>query len=115
VCEWTRSGGRPPSAASRRSNVFPEQVWCALEIDTGRTHQIRVHAVAAGHALAGDDRYGNHDFNRQMARLGLRRMFLHAAELVLPLADGKSLRFKAPLPEDLTQVLTTLRAGDAAF
>ena len=107
---------RGQAAVSRFQEIerFPGSSLVRVEIDTGRTHQIRVHAAAAGHVLAGDDRYGNHDFNRQMARMGLRRMFLHAAELVLPLADGKPLRFKAPLPEDLAQVLTALRAGETA-
>ena len=107
---------RGQAAVSRFQEIerFPGSSLVRVEIDTGRTHQIRVHAAAAGHVLAGDDRYGNHDFNRQMARMGLRRMFLHAAELVLPLADGKPLRFKAPLPEDLARVLTALRAGEAA-
>lgn len=107
---------RGQAAVSRFQEIerFPGSSLVRVEIDTGRTHQIRVHAAAAGHVLAGDDRYGKHDFNRQMARMGLRRMFLHAAELVLPLADGKPLRFKAPLPEDLARVLTALRAGEAA-
>ncbi len=107
---------RGQAAVSRFQEIerFPGSSLVRVEIDTGRTHQIRVHAAAAGHVLAGDDRYGNHDFNRQLARMGLRRMFLHAAELVLPLADGKPLRFKAPLPEDLARVLTALRAGEAA-
>ena len=107
---------RGQAAVSRFQEIerFPGSSLVRVEIDTGRTHQIRVHAAAAGHVLAGDDRYGNHDFNRQMARMGLRRMFLHAAELVLPLADGKPLRFKAPLPEDLARVLTALRADEAA-
>jgi 23S rRNA pseudouridine955/2504/2580 synthase len=107
---------RGQAAVSRFQEIerFPGSSLVRVEIDTGRTHQIRVHAAAAGHVLAGDDRYGNHDFNRQMARMGLRRMFLHAAELVLPLADGKPLRFKAPLPEDLARVLTALRAGETA-
>lgn len=107
---------RGQAAVSRFQEIerFPGSSLVRVEIDTGRTHQIRVHAAAAGHVLAGDDRYGKHDFNRQMARMGLRRMFLHAAELVLPLADGKPLRFKAPLPEDLARVLTALRADEAA-
>jgi 23S rRNA pseudouridine955/2504/2580 synthase len=107
---------RGQAAVSRFQEIerFPGSSLVRVEIDTGRTHQIRVHAAAAGHVLAGDDRYGNHDFNRRMARMGLRRMFLHAAELVLPLADGKPLRFKAPLPEDLARVLTALRAGETA-
>jgi 23S rRNA pseudouridine955/2504/2580 synthase len=101
------------AAVSRFQEVerLPGASLMRVAIDTGRTHQIRVHASAAGHALAGDDRYGDRDFNRRMARLGLRRLALHAAELFLPLGDGKPLRFKAPLPADLTQILADLRTS----
>lgn len=100
-------------AVSRFQEIerLPGASLMRVVIDTGRTHQIRVHASAAGHALAGDDRYGDRDFNRRMARLGLRRLFLHAAELVLPLGEGKPLRLKAPLPADLAQFLAALRAS----
>jgi 23S rRNA pseudouridine955/2504/2580 synthase len=49
-----------------------------VSIDTGRTHQIRAHAVHAGHPVAGDERYGDKDFNHHLESFGLRRMFLHA-------------------------------------
>lgn len=52
------------------------------EIDTGRTHQIRVHLAAEGYPIAGDDKYGDYSLNRQLAKLGLRRMYLHALRLV---------------------------------
>ena len=48
---------------------------------TGRTHQIRVHAAHCGHPIAGDERYGDRDFNRKMVGYGLRRLFLHARAL----------------------------------
>lgn len=101
------------AAVSRFHEIerLPGASLVRVGIDTGRTHQIRVHAAAAGHPLAGDDRYGDRDFNRRMARLGLKRLFLHAAELILPLDEGKPLRFKAPLPADLTQLLESLRAS----
>jgi len=54
---------------------------------TGRTHQIRVHCQAMGHAIVGDDKYGNRDSNKQCAELGYRDLFLHAASIELPLMD----------------------------
>ncbi|MDF5864942.1 pseudouridine synthase [Pseudomonas aeruginosa] len=48
---------------------------------TGRTHQIRVHAKHAGHAIAGDPKYGDEDFSREIRELGGKRLFLHAAQL----------------------------------
>jgi len=74
-----------------------------VQIDTGRTHQIRVHAAASGHAVAGDSKYGDKVFNREMKKLGLQRLFLHASHIVLPLGDGISVH--APLSEDLSQLL----------
>jgi 23S rRNA pseudouridine955/2504/2580 synthase len=77
-----------------------------VRIDTGRTHQIRVHAAATGHPVAGDRKYGDATFNREMKKLGLRRLFLHASHIVLPLGEGLSIH--APLSEDLSQLLDKL-------
>ncbi len=74
-----------------------------IQIDTGRTHQIRVHAAASGHAVAGDSKYGDTAFNKAMKKLGLQRLFLHANHIVLPLGEGISVH--APLSEDLSQLL----------
>ena len=74
-----------------------------IKIDTGRTHQIRVHAAASGHAVAGDSKYGDAAFNKEMKKLGLQRLFLHASHIVLPLGEGLSVH--APLSEDLSQLL----------
>lgn len=74
---------------------------------TGRTHQIRVHAQAAGFPLVGDPKYGNYALNNYLAKLrgkntqGLGRMFLHASELGLACpTSGKALRFTAPTPPE---------------
>lgn len=80
---------------------------------TGRTHQIRVHAVAAGHPVAGDTKYGDRDFNRVMRDRGLRRLFLHAASLELENpGDGERLAVEAPLPRELGTLLETLGLGE---
>ena len=57
-------------------------------LDTGRTHQIRVHLAQEGMPIVGDDKYGDFALNRQFARHGLRRMFLHAWRLEVNHPDG---------------------------
>jgi len=81
---------------------------------TGRTHQIRVHAAWAGHPAAGDSKYGDAAFNRQMQGFGLRRLFLHAHSVSFEDPDRKVLQsFSAPLPPELHAVVDQLgtRAG----
>jgi 23S rRNA pseudouridine955/2504/2580 synthase len=76
---------------------------------TGRTHQIRVHAQYAGHSLVGDEKYGNDEFNLSMKVFGIKRLFLHAAELGFYLPDTKEITIiHAPLPSDLAGVLQKL-------
>ena len=79
------------------------------ELKTGRTHQIRVHLAALGHAIAGDDKYGDAAVNKEIRRQGLRRMFLHAARLEMahPLTKAP-LVVEAPLPPDLEAFLAAL-------
>lgn len=73
---------------------------------TGRTHQIRVHAAAQGHAIAGDDRYGDRAFNKVMRQNGLKRLFLHAKCIDFTLlSTGQRIKVEAPLDEELEQVL----------
>lgn len=86
-----------------------------VAIQTGRTHQIRVHAAFAGHPIAGDEKYGDRDFNARMRELGLRRMFLHAASVAFTWPDTKaSFRVAAELPADLAALLAQLPGGDRA-
>ena len=66
---------------------------------TGRTHQIRVHALHAGHCIAGDPKYGDEAFTRELRDLGGKRLFLHAYALSVPLPDGNRLDVKAPVDE----------------
>ena len=85
-----------------------------VSIDTGRTHQIRVHAVHAGHPVAGDERYGDKDFDEYMKSFRLTRMFLHAHSLSFDWPDtGEPFNASAPLPEDLKSVLTALEVKHA--
>lgn len=78
-----------------------------VDITTGRTHQIRVHAASIGHPVAGDDKYGDRDFNKQIKKAGLKRMFLHAEKLTLKLPySGKTRTFKSDLSGDMEKILT---------
>ena len=60
-----------------------------VEIKTGRTHQIRVHAKHAKHPIAQDDKYGDPDFNDLMKKIGLDRLFLHAKSLTFTIQQRK--------------------------
>ncbi len=78
----------------------------AVTIKTGRTHQIRVHLAHEGHPIAGDDKYGDFERRRTLARLGLRRMFLHAWRLRFqhPVSEAP-VALQAALPDELAQLL----------
>lgn len=83
--------------------------YMEVDIGTGRTHQIRVHAAHMGHAVAGDERYADEDFNRRMLAAGLTRMFLHAHSVTFDWPDdGGQFSVSLPLPEDLAGVLQNL-------
>ncbi|MDE3232484.1 MAG: RluA family pseudouridine synthase, partial [Pseudomonadota bacterium] len=73
-----------------------------VTIKTGRTHQIRVHLASQGHPIAGDDKYGDFEWNKNLNKQGLKRMFLHAwrLEFTHP-ATGKRVTLKSPLPPEL--------------
>jgi len=80
-----------------------------VDLRTGRTHQIRVHAAHIDCPLAGDARYGDTGFNRTMKTLGLRRLFLHAQliEFTEP-GSGEVLTVSASLDDELRSVLDNL-------
>lgn len=99
--------GKPARTVIEALEFFKEASLASVRIETGRTHQIRVHCASVGHPLAGDDKYGDRDFNRRMKQLGLRRLFLHAAELRFTL--DKTHVIEAALPEDLKTVLGALK------
>ena len=76
-------------------------------------HQIRVHAAQQGHPVAGDDKYGDYEFNREMKKIGLTRLFLHASKIEFVLhGGGRIIRVDAPLPADLASCLDELHLND---
>jgi 23S rRNA pseudouridine1911/1915/1917 synthase len=87
--------------------AFDHYTYLAVTLETGRTHQIRVHFEAIGHPVAGDPEYGHAD------RLGLTRQFLHARRLAFthPIT-GEPIAIESPLPPDLAAALDRARAGE---
>ncbi|AYY80192.1 MULTISPECIES: 23S rRNA pseudouridine(955/2504/2580) synthase RluC [Proteus] len=78
---------------------------------TGRTHQIRVHTLHAGHPIAFDDRYGDRDFDAQLVGTKLNRLFLHASSLTFTHpSTGEQMRIEAPMDTSLRHCLQVLRS-----
>jgi 23S rRNA pseudouridine955/2504/2580 synthase len=101
--------GKAASSEFRPVEIGEHASLLEVRIMTGRTHQIRVQAAEAGHPLAGDERYGDREFNRRMKALGLGRLFLHAASVGWEdPVSGEWRLYSAPMPEDLREVLTRL-------
>ncbi len=89
---------------------FKQAQLTEVVLYTGRTHQIRVHAHFMETPMAGDDKYGQRNFNKEMKKFGLKRMFLHAWKLgITHPSTNQSVMLEAPLPEQLENVLTKLR------
>jgi 23S rRNA pseudouridine1911/1915/1917 synthase len=96
--------GRPARTSYRLTRSYRGFSLLDVRIETGRTHQIRVHLAAMGHPVAGDDLYGG-----KRAPPGLTRQFLHAYLLGFHLpSTGAYREFTSPLPPDLDRVLTAL-------
>ena len=80
-----------------------------VALETGRTHQIRVHAAYAGHPVAGDEKYGEKAFNESLRKIGLNRMFLHAQTVSFEWGDsGRDFTASVPLDDKLKGVLDRL-------
>lgn len=100
--------GKPSLTRFSIERTFNECSLVRCSPITGRTHQIRVHALHAKHPLVGDEKYGDDDFNKEMKAKGVRRLFLHAASLDFTLENGKHIHVEAPLPDDLSAALNNL-------
>ena len=104
-----QAGGKSAVSAFSPVQFFGKRASVVeVSLETGRTHQIRVHAAHVGHAVAGDDKYGDKDFNAAMRETGLTRMFLHAHRISFDWPNGGDFSASAPLPADLAAVLDAL-------
>jgi 23S rRNA pseudouridine955/2504/2580 synthase len=101
--------GRESASVFTPQQRFGNATLMEILLLTGRTHQARVHAAHLGHPIAGDEKYGDREFNRRLQPLGLRRLFLHAQRLRFahPIS-GCKMEFKAPLPDELSALLERL-------
>jgi 23S rRNA pseudouridine955/2504/2580 synthase len=88
---------------------YSEATLVKARLYTGRTHQIRVHAQYRKHPIAGDEKYGDREFNKKMRELGLKRLFLHAYSIkfVLP-STGQQIHVTASIDAHLASILKYL-------
>jgi 23S rRNA pseudouridine955/2504/2580 synthase len=115
VVRVDRDQGKPSRSVFRVISHHPDATLCEVELDTGRTHQIRVHAAHIGHPVLGDDKYGDEEANRKFKSIGLRRLFLHARSFAFSLPDpAGDFLFNAPLPPELQAVLDQLESASPA-
>jgi 23S rRNA pseudouridine955/2504/2580 synthase len=108
------SEGQEAHTIFRATRAFGDFTLLEAELKTGRTHQIRVHLAHLGFPIAGDDKYGDFELNKALARRGLKRMFLHACRLTIrhPVT-GRQVTFEAPLAAELERFLHSLDAHAA--
>lgn len=102
--------GKPAVTVFRTLKKFAETSLMEVALETGRTHQIRVHARYRGHPVAGDEKYGDKELNKQLKELGLRRLFLHAYLIAFTLpSTGQQIKVTAPLDAELEGCLKLSR------
>lgn len=103
-----------PEGKESHSIVRLEKQWrdfslVEIELKTGRTHQIRVHLAHLGYPILGDDKYGDFALNKTLQKTGLKRMFLHAAQLNFPHPlTGSPIALKLEIPNELQQFVDQL-------
>lgn len=104
---WVKVDGGGQSAETRFTVLesYPDATLVQAEPVTGRTHQIRVHALHAGCPLFGDDRYGDREQNEKDRKRGLKRLFLHAHSLSFLSREGQQITATAPLDPILSKFL----------
>jgi 23S rRNA pseudouridine955/2504/2580 synthase len=103
--------GKPARSRFTPQARYRDATLCEVQIFSGRTHQIRVHATALGHPVAGDRKYGEREDEKRWRERGLKRMFLHSHLLKLPAdRDFRPLLLTAPMSDELRSVLDALRS-----
>jgi 23S rRNA pseudouridine955/2504/2580 synthase len=105
------ASGKPSLSEFRPVQFFGKRAsLMEVAIFTGRTHQIRVHALYAGHPVAGDEKYGDEEFNGEMKAFDLNRMFLHAHSVSFEWPSGGQFSVNTPLPPELAATVDKLAA-----
>ncbi len=105
--------GKPSHTVFRLQARWENLSLLEAELRTGRTHQIRVHCAHLGFPIAGDEKYGDFSCNRELARDGLKRMFLHAWKMSFPHpSSGEQMQLESPLPDALAGYLQKLSSKE---
>ncbi|MFN3233910.1 MAG: 23S rRNA pseudouridine(955/2504/2580) synthase RluC [Gammaproteobacteria bacterium] len=99
--------GKPSKTKFQVIDRFDQAELVSAELCTGRTHQIRVHAAEREHPIAGDNKYGDKEFNQIMKKFGVKRLFLHARHLTIPWSE-QTIEVNAPLNAEMQRVLEKL-------
>lgn len=110
--EIDEDDGKPSKSRFSPKARYKDHTLVEVTIFSGRTHQIRVHSLALGHPVAGDEKYGERDVNQKFRRQGLKRMFLHSHYLELTSeAELPKVIISAPMPDELRSYLSKLGPG----
>lgn len=103
-----KNGGKPSVTHMRVSERLADVSVLQIVLDTGRTHQIRVHAASQGHPVVGDERYGKKQDNQRYRRLGLNRLYLHSSELAFDW-QGARVTYQVPVDSDWLAAMDRLK------
>jgi 23S rRNA pseudouridine1911/1915/1917 synthase len=100
-----QENGKPAVTHFKVLERFGDYTLVECRLETGRTHQIRVHMTSIGHPLVNDPKYGS-----RKTPFGIKGQALHSRQLTLKHpVTGEKLTFEAPLPEDMEKILSALR------
>jgi 23S rRNA pseudouridine955/2504/2580 synthase len=104
--------GKPSITLFRQLKSFKNASLVEATLLTGRTHQIRVHCQHRNHPIAGDEKYGDREFNKTIRQLGLKRLFLHSQAIEFTLGStGETIKVSAELDADLRDCLDALKSN----
>lgn len=102
--------GKPATTHFRVLERFGEQTLVECQLETGRTHQIRVHMTHIGHPVVGDPKYGVDRHGKVRGSFAINGQALHSMSLELTHpATGERMTFEAPLPDDMVKIISKLR------
>lgn len=117
IYKYINKDGERRVKIDRKNGVFAHTIFSVIkkftqytlinaDLQTGKTHQIRIHCQHLGYPIAGDEKYGDFELNRQLQKSGLKRMFLHAHHMRFthPLT-GQTCEINCPLPPELSSFL----------
>ena len=102
--------GKPATTHFKVLERFGEYTLVQCQLETGRTHQIRVHMTHIGHPLVGEPKYGVNRHGKARGNLGIEGQALHSTslDLVHPVT-GEAMSFSSPVPEDMEKIIVKLR------